>query len=306
VLLRRAAIKQKTSRSYGFLDEATLQLASAEEAIVFLNKAKRLSHGGETDEIRIAQCEALSLKAEAHRALAQPDESAEILHKILRLADEVKAEEHRNDAMRLAFDANYWLLVHAREQGNTRDAGKFALAAIARGQPSSPLFLHRLSEIAEAVLAAPSPAAGAAEMLRRISALGAPPNTFGNFFGRVPNAAVRFLNVLTRLVAGAYAQLNEADQQKLVEFCITIVRGVLVAIDGRLAATTQRSSRNLSVLIPTIVESLVNFASDVKSLGVGGKAEKDLILLANDAQEMLKRVDAAVADAGKRRGRKPL
>lgn len=309
VLLRRGATRQRAARFYSDLGERVQQLAAADDALIYLSKARRLP-GGDSDEVMIARCEAMLVKAEAYRQIGQSEESADLLRKAMKLVNDVAAEELRSDVGRIAFEASYWLMTYAREhQENLREASKFALIALARGQAHSPLFLSRLPEIADAVLAAPSPASGALKVLRKILVGSASPIPFAQFFGRAPRAASRFIRVLTDLLRSAESRLRGSEKNSFTTLSVELVRAVLHSTENRLAAARHRryspSARQSIMLIPPVLESIERFVDEARLMGVGGDVQIAIDELADFAQALQSLVEAEAADPRHNRVQKP-
>lgn len=267
-LARRADAKLKVARLYGNPDDAERKLASAQEALAHLKRARALPDG-DTIELALVRSEAILQQAEAFQQLGLPDAAREALGRILKLLPPVEPGQRAEIAW-LGFEANVRLMRLAREGHDHQQADRHAREAIAWASPGSPGLLNRVGEIADAILAGAAPTEGAAALLQGmfgVSSVG----HIAHFYSRGPRGAATIVNVLTKLVR--VLRTAPADEAaRLVDMAVELVREILVATERRTLASASggiggsRVLRSQASLMPQLNEAVTSFALQVEQM----------------------------------------
>lgn len=274
VLLQRAEIRLRVARSFIGADEAPQKLTAAEDALLQLNKARK-ELGEESEHLALLRLEAMYQRGDALETLNQPGAAELAFKKIVKAAESLAGQSGRPEHTRLAFDANFRLMRLARTSDPLL-AADYARAAILHGNPAGASFLSRIAELADAVIEAPDPEAGAHMLLKRLLTSPAAPRAMANFVSRSPRSAHDFIEVLSKLIAStSHEHLNEYPG--IVGLAIETVAEVLGNAQRRLGSVPRqgglRVGRALAQPGPMLIEAGTHFLTVLEHLDVPGLGE---------------------------------
>ncbi len=271
IIERRVETRMRAARLHESTADPLQLLGATDEALALIRLARK-QEGGEKAEWRVRQLDAMLLRASAYEKLEQPEEAVDILRKIIRISNEFGQAESP-EGERFIFEASFRLMRHARQTaGDRKEAARLALDATRAATPNAPSFLTKLPELAEAIVDGPSPAASAAELLRRAVAPPAIARAYAQLFGRAASSGARVTDALTSLLGTAVGAVPDEELAVLAELSAQAAQATAMASFERAYALSHRRgvatrTRQPETILKTLVGSLQAFIEGARKVG---------------------------------------
>lgn len=272
MLERRVTLRLRASRLFGSMGSSLSQLGAAEDALLLIKGARKEGKNS-NDKWQTFRFEALLQRATAQERLDQPEEAAETLRRLIRDAEKIEDGEFGVEVRRAGAEGCYRLmrLLWVRD-GHESEAAELAIKAVSRSQPNSPLFVTRIAEFADVILAAPSAGPSAALLLRHVVMPPMQLRTFAHYFGRAPAGGARLTQALSALLLASQGSVDHAELLLLAERASDVVFHATMGSSERIMATSTRrasgiSSRPALAILPGLVDAADTFLAAARSLG---------------------------------------
>ena len=273
------------------------QLGAAEDALRLIKDARKEENKSD-DKWQTFRFDALLQRAAAQEGLDQPEEAVDTLRRLIRDAEKLEDGEFGAEARRAGAEGNYRLMrlfalaemwpvakglmrLFGASGGDASETAELAIKAVNRSQPNSPLFVTRIAEFANVILAAPSPAQPAAILLRQAVTPPMQTRTFAHYFGRAPTGGGRLTYALSALLLASAGAVSRAELLNLAELAADVVLHVTMGSSERVMATSNRRTGSINFrlglsILPTLVEAADNFLATARSLGADSGLDRAL------------------------------